>query len=195
MVYLDEHVENLNIEAALAEVSAQRREQALRFCHDLGRRLNLAAYLLLKEGLRKEYGITENPVFEYSPEGKPSIAGHPDLYFNLSHSKNVALCVISDRPVGADVEVPRKISGSLVAYTMSDAEKDWIYASEDVETAFLELWTRKEAVLKLTGKGIRHDLKRVLDDVGKYRVSTIRTPNCIYSIAQHPAPAPPVSTN
>ena len=42
MVYLDGHTEQIDIAAALAKVSAQRREQALRYRYESGQRLSLA---------------------------------------------------------------------------------------------------------------------------------------------------------
>lgn len=185
MLYINDHTDALDIEEALAQVSPQRREQALRFRHEGGRRLCLAAYLLLMDGLRQEYGILEPPVFGYSADGKPFISSHPDIHFNFSHSGNVALCVLDRQPVGADVEVPRKITPSLVSYTMNDQEQQWIAADPDPVAAFLHLWTRKEAVLKLTGEGIRNDLKTVLDDTGKFLMETVRADHCIYSIARY----------
>lgn len=181
MVYINENTEELNIAAALAEVSSQRRDQALKFRYESGRRLSLAAYLLLMDGLQKEYGIAEPPVFDYSPEGKPYIAAHPDIHFSLSHSGNVALCALSDQPVGADVEVPRKISPSLIAYTMNDSEQEQINASTNPTMKFLFFWTRKEALLKLTGEGIRNDLKGVLAEAEKYLFETVETEHYIYS--------------
>lgn len=181
MVYINENTEELNIAAALAEVSSQRRDQALKFRYESGRRLSLAAYLLLMDGLQKEYGIAEPPVFDYSSEGKPYIADHPDIHFSLSHSGNVALCALSDQPVGADVEVPRKISPSLIAYTMNDSEQEQINASTNPTMKFLFFWTRKEALLKLTGEGIRNDLKGVLAEAEKYLFETVETEHFIYS--------------
>ena len=184
MVYVNENVDELDLGQALARVSAQRREQALKFRHENGQRLCLAAYLLLMEGLRNEYGINEPPVFDYSPEGKPYIAARPDIHFNLSHSGNVALCVVSDQPVGADVEVPRKISPSLIDYTMNPEEQAEINASHDPARAFLRLWTQKEALLKLMGKGISNEMKNVLDDRDSYLIETVETDTYIYSIAK-----------
>lgn len=184
MIYINDHVDDLNIDAALEQVSPQRREQALRFRHEAGQRLCLAAYILLMEGLREEYGITEPPEFGYTPEGKPFIIGHPDIHFNFSHSGTVALCVLDHQPVGVDVETSRKISPTLVAYTMNDHEREWIAAASDSTAAFLQLWTRKEAVLKLTGEGIRNDLKTVLDNIGKCEIETVQTDNYVYSIAK-----------
>lgn len=185
MIYLNDHTELLDIEDALSKVSEQRREQALKFAHESGRRLSLAVYLLLMEGLRNEYGITEPPVFEYLEGGKPVIKGHHEIHFNFSHSGNVALCAIDSQPVGADVETPRKITPSLIAYTMNDEEQAEIASAPESLSAFLALWTRKEALLKLTGEGIRNDLKSVLEHSGKYIFETISTDNYIYSIARY----------
>ena len=184
MIYLNDHTELLDIEDALTRVSAQRREHALKFSHESGRRLSLAVYLLLMEGLQNEYGITEPPVFDYLEGGKPVINGHPEIHFNFSHSGNVALCAIDSQPVGADVETPRKISPSLIAYTMNDEERALIASAPESPKAFLALWTKKEAVLKLTGEGIRSDLKTVLAKPELYHIETITKDNYVYSIAK-----------
>ena len=184
MIYLNEHTELLDIDDALKKVSIQRREQALKFAHEGGRRLSLAVYLLLMEGLQKEYGITEPPVFEYLEGGKPIIKGHHEIHFNFSHSGNVALCAIANQPVGADIEMPRKITPSLVSYTMNEEERAIIASEPDQIMTFLSFWTQKEAVLKLTGEGIRSDLKKVLGTPEKYHIETVTTEKYVYSIAK-----------
>lgn len=185
MVYLNDQVDAFDIDLALARVSVQRREQALKFRHENGRRLSLAVYLLLMDGLREEYGIIEPPFFSYTLEGKPFIAEHPDIHFSFSHSGNVALCALGDQPVGADVEVPRKITPSLVSYTMNDLELEQINASPDPVMQFLFFWTRKEALLKLTAEGIRNNMKNVLEETDNYCFETIQTEKYIYSIAKY----------
>lgn len=185
MVYLNENTNSLDIKAALSMVSPQRREHALKFAHESGRRLSLAVYLLLMEGLQKEYGITELPEFDYQEGGKPVIKAHPEIHFNFSHSGNVALCAIDRQPVGADVETKRKITPSLIAYTMNEAEQAEIASAPESLTAFLALWTKKEAVLKLTGEGIRSDLKTVLTNTENVVFETKKTENCVYSIARY----------
>lgn len=185
MVYLNENTNSLDIEKALAMVSQQRCEYALRFKHESGRRLSLAVYLLLMEGLQKEYGITEAPEFDFLEGGKPVIKGHPEIHFNFSHSGNVALCAIDSRPVGADVETPRKITPSLIAYTMNEEEQAEIASAPESLSAFLALWTRKEAALKLTGEGIRNNMKTVLTNAQNIVFETQKTENCIYSIARY----------
>ena len=173
MIYIDEHINDFDLESALLELSDQRREQALRFKYEQGRRTCVLAYLLLKRALREEYGITENPIFEYGEHGKPFIVGHPEIFFNLSHCREAVACAVSNRPIGIDVESVRQFKESLVRYTMNEREVAQIMEAERPDVAFIRLWTMKEARLKLTGEGISHDLKTVLDETDKKQYTTV----------------------
>ena len=179
---VSEEIWSFDLEAALGEISEQRREQALKFRHELGQRLCVLAYLLLKKGLRETYGITENPVFEYNEHGKPSIVGHPEIFFNLSHCKEAAVCVISDQPIGIDVESFREYKEGLVHYTMNDEEIRQIESSENPAATFIRLWTMKEATLKLIGTGISNDIKNVIDGTKKY--TTVERQRYIYTVCE-----------
>ena len=173
-----------DLQAALKEISEQRREQALKFKYEQGQRLCVLAYLLLKQALREGYGITENPVFEYNEHGKPSIVGHSEIYFNLSHCKEAAICVVSNQPVGVDVEGIREYRESLVNYTMNDEEITLIKSAENHAAAFIRLWTMKEATTKLIGTGISNDMKTVLDPT-KYKYTTVDRQRYIYTICEN----------
>ena len=173
-VYIDDQIDGFDLEAALQQISEQRREQALRFKFERGRRECVLAYLLLKRGLRELYGITENPLFAYGEHGKPSIVGHPEIHFNLSHCREAVACVVSDHPVGIDVEsVVRHYKEGLVGYTMNEQEQQLIAAAQQPDVAFTRLWTMKEARLKLTGEGISRDLKTVLDEPNEKKYTTV----------------------
>lgn len=183
-VLVSEAIWDFDLEAALKEISEQRREQALKFKHEQGQRLCVLAYQLLKQGLREEYGITDNPVFEYNEHGKPSIAGHPDIFFNLSHCKEAAVCAISHHPVGVDVESMRAFKESLVHYTMNDNEISEINASAHPAAAFIRLWTMKEATMKLVGTGISNDMKTIIDPT-KYKYTTVEGQRYIYTVCEN----------
>lgn len=167
MIYLKEHPEDLNITLALKQVGPQRREAALRYVHEIDRKLSLAAFQLLMEGLEKEYGITEPPVLAFGPHGKPFLRDEPRIHFNLSHCPCAALCVIGDAPVGCDIErVETPLDMDLVHHCCSPAEQASILASERPEIAFYTLWTRKEAFLKWTGEGLTDHLPELLSSPG-----------------------------
>ena len=184
-IYLNDHLMDFDLEDALTKLSEQRREQALRFKHEIGQRTCAAAYLLLCEALAKEYGIMWKPVFEYGEHGKPSIAGRPDIHFNLSHCREAALCGVSNQPIGVDVESVKQAKDSLVNYTMNEDEAALIHQSDNPGLVFTQLWTMKESVMKLTGQGINNQLKDVLkrNDV---TWKTVVSDDCryVYSICQ-----------
>ena len=172
-----------DLQAALKEISEQRREQALKFKHEQGQRLCVLAYLLLKQALSETYGITDNPIFEYNEHGKPSIVDHPEICFNLSHCKEAVVCVISDQPIGVDVESIREFKESLVNYTMNDDEIAQINSAEHPAAAFIRLWTMKEATMKLIGTGISNDMKTVIDTT-KYKYTTVNRQRYIYTVCE-----------
>ena len=181
-ILVNEDIWGFDLEKSLSEISAQRRDQALKFRHEQGQRLCVLAYQLLKQGLREEYGIEDNPVFEYNEHGKPAIVGHPEIFFNLSHCKEAVVCAISDQPVGIDVESIREYKESLVRYTMNEEEVKASEASENPAAAFIRFWTMKEATLKLLGTGISNDMKAVID-TAKYKYTTVTQEQYIYTLA------------
>ena len=182
MIYLNDDIEAFDWQAALPLLSEQRRQQCLKFKHELGRKTCAAAYLLLCQGLCREYGIEEPPVFEYGEHGKPAIAGHPEICFNMSHCREAALCVLSDRPVGVDVESIRRYSESLARYTMNDREMQLILKARRPEVEFTRLWTLKEAVVKRSGEGIRNDMKHVLDGLKEAKTEINEKKSYVFSI-------------
>ena len=185
-VYLNDQIEWLDLPSALQQISSQRREQALRFKYEQGQRLCVAAYLLLKDALAEQEGITDNPIFEYGEHGKPFIAGHPELHFSLSHCKEAAVCVLSHQPVGIDVESIGRYRDSVARYAMNDEELLQIQQAERPEVAFTRLWTMKESWLKLTGEGINDNMKETLKNAESKCFTIIERldKNYIYTVCE-----------
>lgn len=167
MVYTDTQLYNFNPDIEMLTLPAQRRELVEGITNDRARRLSIMAYQLLCHGLWREYGITVPPVFSYEEGGKPVLRDYPHIHFNLSHCRAGAACAISDRPVGIDCESLRPYKDDLARHVLSEEEYQRVDSADDKAAAFISLWTRKEALLKLTGEGLRRDLRTLLprDDV------------------------------
>ena len=149
----------------LSKVSEQRREKVLKYKFSAGREQSLRAYMLLQRLLKEEYGIIEPPVFRELENGKPVIVGHEDIHFNMSHCKYAVACAVSNEPVGIDVErIMEKVNDDLAKYVLSDEE-----LKDLTPLKFTRLWTMKESVVKLTGRGITgtEQLRPLLDDFHK----------------------------
>lgn len=183
MIYLNDDIAHFDFNKALPLLSDQRRDQALKYRYEQGRKTCAAVYLLLCEGLCQEYGVKEKPVFEYGEYGKPFLSGYPEIHFNMSHCREAAICVLSDKPVGVDVESIGRYKESLARYTMNDVEMERIELSENPDVEFIRLWTMKEAVLKQVGTGITDNLKSVLTDfLGQVQTVVNQEKGYIYSV-------------
>ena len=143
------------MEEILSLVSQQRREKAIKYSHKSGRQLSLMAYRLLQDMLAEVYGITEPPIFQLLENGKPVIVGHKDIHFNLSHCRNGVACAVSDHPIGIDIEsIPQQTKDGLAEYVFNDYELQMLKESPSPTLTFTRLWTMKEAVVKLSGRGL-----------------------------------------
>lgn len=98
----------------------------------------------------------ERPRLEHDDKGAPYLSDHPDLYVSISHCRRaVAAAVSAASRVGIDVECRRRVDDSLIERVCTADEKESIRLSDDPTMTFLQLWTRKEAVLKQRGTGIQ----------------------------------------
>lgn len=161
-------------------VSAQRREVALRFKFTFGRFTCLKSYVMLQQLVQEIFAEKEerwlplqrrlkewNGNFVYNEHDKPFMQNAlgeriEGVDFSISHCKNAIAVVLSDRPVGVDVESFRHAEEALLRRTMNPEEQADVCAAIDPAEAFTRLWTRKEAVLKLRGTGLVDDLHSVL---------------------------------
>ena len=92
--------------------------------------------------------------------GKPHL-DKPGPAFSLAHSGDVAAIAVGGRaPLGVDVEMRRPVPrlAAMIRYACTPAERRALEAVPDEAARaerFLELWVRKEAVLKAIGRGLR----------------------------------------
>ena len=189
-------------------VSAQRREQALRYKHVFGQYCCLRSWEMLNELLNEGIGKLEKErlselmdKWSYDEYGKPSLISSLSHsltpYFSISHCKEGIAVVVAEDPVGIDIEGIRHWEDDLIEQVMNEAEKSISKSrksKEERDREFTRLWTQKEAVLKAQGTGIQsfEQLKNVLTKVEsgkskgkrqKWNVESFEKEKYIYSIA------------
>lgn len=115
--------------------------------------LSLLGRVLLQVGLKSHYHIDEVQIMR-SPDHKPYLKNQ-DLYFNISHSKELVVCAIAEFSIGIDVEyIDQKINYLDFQFQMTEREFDKIERSDDQIMDFFSYWTQKESVMKAHGGGM-----------------------------------------
>ena len=156
VVVVDPALVGVEVTACL---SAAEQQQAERFRFEKDAVHWRACRAALRGVLGEALGIAAGTVaFEFGEFGKPSLAPQWNgLHFNLSHCRDLALIAICrDGAVGVDVE-PADRAASLLG--CEDAfchpeEMAGLPADEGSRAAILmEIWTKKEALLKALGTG------------------------------------------
>jgi 4'-phosphopantetheinyl transferase len=149
-------------------LSASELERMARYIQHADRvRFGLARSILrelLGERLACDPAQIEFAAGEY---GRPALAAHPEMSFNVSHSGERLLIALSmARTVGVDIEVVNPLLDwrSLIDIVCAPEEAHHILTVRD----FYRCWTAKEALLKATGVGIGEGLKSI--DLANARV-------------------------
>lgn len=143
--------EKKEYEYRLLQASHDRRERAQK-----GREIeNIASAAVLDEAF-SAHGFREKDVrFIYGQYGKPYIRDG-GIYFNLSHSGEYAVCAVSDREVGIDIQLKGDLKMNVARRYFTENECKHILAQPDSTKAtdmFYRLWSLKESFVKAIGTG------------------------------------------
>lgn len=129
--------------------------ERLKFRQD--KNLSLGASLMLSCAISSVgMDITEKEI-AYHKNGKPYFKTHADVHFSLSHSGNIALCALSDKETGADVQLMCDFKESICRRYFLKSEADFVLGAksyEDKKDRFFKIWCLKEAYAKMTGEGL-----------------------------------------
>lgn len=162
--HIDTEGDDDAVAAAWASATADERDRAVRLHGDIER----ARFLLRRQALRAILAChTGRPAqalaFVTGAQGKPALA--PDgaatapVSFNLSRSGGTTLLAVARAgALGVDIERVRPVPEwqRIARRHCTDAEAHALAVldADRRDAAFLQLWTRKEAVVKALGGGL-----------------------------------------
>jgi 4'-phosphopantetheinyl transferase len=144
-------------EDALVPATPDEKARAARF-HSAEVRIR---YLRSHRALRSILaGITSAPLdFALAEKGKPFLPAAPEIHFNLSRSRGMALAGVAlGVEVGVDIEwlrpIPEHAAIAERFFPPSEAEALAAIPERERERDFFRRWTRIEAMLKARGIGL-----------------------------------------
>lgn len=149
--------------ALAATLSSDEVSRAEKFYKEQHRLRFIAGRGILRTILSRYLNVEPQELqFTYEPLGKPVLTNTLNgqkLWFNLSHSQGLALCVVScDRLVGVDLEYVCPITDVLTLAKQFFSQKEYSVMRSlpplQKEEVFFRYWTCKEAYLKATGVGL-----------------------------------------
>ncbi|MCL2513162.1 MAG: 4'-phosphopantetheinyl transferase superfamily protein [Oscillospiraceae bacterium] len=151
----------------LSLISREKRERVNRFLRYDDKKLSVLGEKLAREMISGICGAPPHGiVIKREPGGKPYAENAPGIHFSVSHSGEYAVCAVSGRPVGIDIEKIRPVNLKIIGRICSEEEKKYIFGASGntadenlLYKRFFEIWTAKEAFAKRDGKGISRILQ------------------------------------
>jgi len=141
-------------------LTPEEQERAARFEVAAARKQFVASRALLRMALGKYLGIDARQVkFRLTSHGKPELADHRAIHFNLSHTEGLAaMAVTRAGAVGIDVEKIRNEAHVLELADRFFSKKEAALLRSQPEreriSCFFSCWTAKEAYVKAHGGGL-----------------------------------------
>ena len=168
--------------AARAETVLSRKSTVAREESALSRALTAAA---LEIFLGRKPSSEELSGELRVPGEKPCFPAYPYFYYNISHSDGIAVCGISDHPVGIDLQkIPEDTRRILRIANrfFSAAELESLKALQDTNELaamcrlFCRYWTARESYIKLIGRGLAEPFENFRPDLDAGVVHTSQCP-------------------
>ena len=177
-------VNGLTADAVLHTLSDYRLSRLEKTARPEARAQSLAAELLLIHAVRSVYSEASIPLkITVGEFGKPELCDI-ELDFSLSHSESMALCAISDKCVGVDIQLHTAYKAALAERFFTKKEAAAIAQAADKDRLFTQTWAVKESYLKLLGTGMHRPLSSfdVKCDNGCFSIDG--APECSVSVTE-----------
>ncbi len=120
--------------------------------------------------------------------GKPALQDYPQIQFNISHCKGLVSCILSDTPVGIDVEYVRPYSPFTAMHVLGAQELDDVTRAPDPDRRFFMYWTLKESCVKAMGLGLAYSMKKVVFCIEDDTVRCLTQPEYRFVLLEDASP-------
>ena len=130
----------------------EKKEKILRKKKMEDRENSVLGNAIAKYAIKKIFKTSVSDIFFlYEENGKPYFKD--GIFFSISHSGEMIVCVVSDKPVGIDIQKEKEISQKTSEYITGNADCDL--------KEFFKLWTKREAVYKKNGSILKLNSEKV----------------------------------
>ncbi|WP_264530510.1 4'-phosphopantetheinyl transferase family protein [Flavobacterium sp. N502540] len=158
------------LEVYLPKFSSVYQARIRRYRRWQDAQVSLLGRILLFQSVKELYDrdYTDKDI-KYSKYNKPYFSD-TSIKFNISHSGEMVICALSDESeIGIDLELISNIPIDEFKSELTEEEWSKITIANNIQDAFFDFWTQKEAVVKAHGMGLAIPLKsfEIFDNVAK----------------------------
>jgi 4'-phosphopantetheinyl transferase len=148
-------------------LSKDEKTRADKFYFEHHRKNFIIFRATLRQTVSKHLNISAEKIkFKYAKFGKPEIItaqNKQNIQFNISHSENIALIAIcKNKHIGIDIEQVRDLKDyQKISERFFSKKENQAVLKEPIKNqikTFFQIWTRKEALIKASGKGLFQNL-------------------------------------
>lgn len=160
-IRLPKESESVFFEKAWEQVLPAVREEVAAIRNKRVALRRLVGEVMVERAILEGWGLGRSAyVIARTKGGKPYVEGRRDIFFNVSHSGDYVVCVVSDWEVGVDIERRRKAPLDVARRYFHPGELSSLerLAESERNVRFFDYWSVKESFLKYVGTGLTHPL-------------------------------------
>lgn len=149
--------------ALLKYVSSDRQHKIQKYHFEIDKKLSLYAKLLAKKCISTTLPMPLCDIhIQQKDLHKPVLTGSFNIDFSYSHTRSAILLGITFHgKIGVDIEALSDNIPECLHQFFHEQEINYIQKAAKPETAFFEIWTKKEAYTKYLGVGLSANLPAI----------------------------------
>ena len=157
MEYIVKNIQGFNdndIESFYERIPKNKRDKINKIKNSNARKRSIVGEILLSKLLTKNNLSYDNLEYYINDYGKPYLKNN-NLFFNISHSFDYVIAIVSEKEIGIDIEKLRKTSLNTIHQFATKKEQDYILSSNiNIEERIFSIYTLKEAYIKMLGTNL-----------------------------------------
>ncbi len=156
-------------------ISDERKSKMERFLFKEDSIRCLLGEIIARYAVSKDLNLkNENISFKTDSNNKPYLAiANQSVFYNISHSGDWVVCILSDKPCGIDVELLKQADIDIAKRFFSQNEYESLISQPAHYRTryFFMLWTLKESYIKADGRGLSLPLNSFSFNIDSGRIS------------------------
>lgn len=151
--------DNEEIKSFYKKIPMIKKKRIDKYINNEAKERSIIGEILLYNLMLKKNIAYEKQDYYINKYGKPYFKSN-SIYFNISHSFDYIITIISNKKIGIDIEKIRETPLNAINQFATKKEKEYILSSNNnIEERLFKIYTLKEAYFKMLGTNLNNILE------------------------------------